>query len=223
MSDPDIVARPAWQALRAVGRRSLPRLVEATLIPSVLIYVIVATTGSLWPAALAALGWAIAALVFRAARGQRISGILGLAVVGLGLRTAFAFLAGSSFVYFLQPIIGALVIASVFFASLLTVRPMVARLAEDFCPLTPEVVAHPRVQTLFRRLTVLWGAVNVVNATLTFWLLSTLSTQQFVLVKTVGGLSLTVAAITTTVICAVRLSRREGLLHGIALHGLALR
>jgi len=66
-----------------------------------------------------------------------------LAVPGLSIRTAVAFASGSTFVYFLQPVLDNTVVASLFLLSLATARPVVARLAADFFPMTDDI-AKPR-------------------------------------------------------------------------------
>ena len=72
--------------LKMVGRRSLPSLIEATIIPSILFYVFLVTVG---PAAamLAALTWAYGSVLRRFVSRQRIPGVLQLAVAGLTIRT----------------------------------------------------------------------------------------------------------------------------------------
>jgi hypothetical protein len=211
-----------WAALRAVARHALPRMVEATLIPTVLLYTGLAVTGVLWPGAVAALTWAAGVLVFRMLRGHRVTAILVLAVLGLSIRTLVVMLAGSTFWYFLQPVLTTLAVGALFVASLFTLRPMVARLAHDFCPLTEDITDRPRVKILFRRLTVLWAAVNGVNAVVTFWLLSSLSAQRFIAAKTLSSTVITWSAVAVTVVTAVRVSRHEGLHHSIA-NGRGLR
>src|SRR3954454_13006002 len=71
---------------------------------------------------------------------------------------------------------------------------------------------RPRVRRLFHRLTLMWGLVIVVKGSLTLWLLVSLSTVDFVLIK--GGviISITLATATATVIWSVLVGRREGLL-----------
>jgi hypothetical protein len=58
----------------------------------------------------------------------------------------------------------------------------------------------------------LWGLVILVKAIVTFWLLTSLSTVDFVLIK--GGviLTLTLTAVAVTVVWSVVVGRQEGLL-----------
>ena len=59
--------------------------------------------------------------------------------------------------YFLQPVATTLALALVFFGSLMFGRPMIARMASDFCPLAPEIACRPGVVRLFSGLTLLWA------------------------------------------------------------------
>ena len=114
--------------------------------------------------------------------GHRLPGILQLAVIGLTVRTIVGILSGT-FMYFLQPVATTLALAFVFFGSLLFGRPMIARMASDFCPLSPEIASRPGVVRLFSGLTLLWAIVHLLSAATTFTMLVSLSTPTFVAVK----------------------------------------
>jgi uncharacterized membrane protein len=168
-------------------------------------------TGSVWPGAIAALAWALLLLVGRALRSRRIPGILVLAVIGLTIRTTVAMASGSTFLYFLQPVITTMVVAVVFLASLRTDRPMVARLAQDFCPLTKDITDRAGVKSHFRRLTVMWSGVNVLNGLITLWLLLALQSSSFLAMKTLTVAVVTYSAVAVTVAASLRVCRKEGL------------
>src|SRR6476659_9667821 len=123
--------------IRAVGRRMVPYLVEATIIPTTLFYVFLITFELKW-AIVAALGWTYAAIGRRLVTGSPISGLLVLATLGISVRTVVYLLSGSGFVYFLQPIMRTVATAAVFAVSVGIGRPLIARFAGDFCPLTPD-------------------------------------------------------------------------------------
>ena len=125
----------------------------------------------MWTAILVALGWSYGAIAFRALTGRRTSGLLLLTALLITARTALALLTDSTFVYFLQPIVSDGVVATAFLLSLVTARPMVARLAGDFYPMDHELAMRPRVRRLFRHLTVLWALLGLGKAMLTLWLL----------------------------------------------------
>ena len=71
------------------------------------------------------------------------------------------------------------------------------------------VAASPAVRRLFRRLTLLWGLVILVKGTITFWLLTSLSTVDFVLIKGGAILTLTMLAAATTVAWSVVVAARR--------------
>jgi hypothetical protein len=140
------------------------------------------------------------------------SGLLMLTVAVLTARTAFVLVSGDTFFYFLQPAITDVLVAAAFFASLVTARPVVARLASDFFPMSAEVAKRPRIRRLFWRLTFLWALVCLGKASVTVSLLVSQSTMTFVVVKSICLLSITTLAVTATVLAAVWVARKEGLL-----------
>jgi hypothetical protein len=198
------------RVLKVVGRRSLPSLIEATLIPSVLFYVFLITVGPA-EAMLAALTWSYGSVLRRFVSGQRIPGVLQLAVAGLTVRTVVGLLSGT-FMYFLQPIATTLALSLVFLGSLWWGRPMIARMASDFCPLDPEITNRPAVIKLFSGLTLMWAGVHLLSAGMTFTLLVSLPTTTFVPLKTVFSLAITVSAVVFTVLWAMRIAKAEHLI-----------
>ena len=197
------------RVLKVVGRRSLPSLIEATVIPAVLFYVFFTTLGPT-PAMLAVLVWSYGAVLRRLISGHGIPGILQLAVVGLTVRTIVGILSGT-FMYFLQPVATTLALALVFFGSLMFGRPMIARMASDFCPLAPEIAGRPGVVHLFSGLTLLWAGVHLLSAATTFTLLVSLSTPMFLAVRSFVSLAITISAIVLTVSWSIRTARAEDL------------
>ena len=169
---------------------------------------------------IAALCWSYGALARRLVFGRGIPPILLLTLVGLTVRSIAALGTRSAFVYFLQPILGTVAVAGIFLLSLFG-RPLVGRLAADFCPLTPDVAGRPGVLRLFRGLTILWAGVNLVTAATTFALLITLPITVFVAAKTLSGLVITASGVILTVSWSLRTARREGLLSAGSM-GLAL-
>lgn len=202
---------PKRTVLAIVARRGGPKVLEASIVPAVL-FLGCLTWGSLGLAYASALVWTYGCLLRRVATGRRVSGVLVLASVGVTVRTALAVASGSSFVYFLQPIIGTVVTGGVFLASLVVGRPLIAKLAHDFWPITAEQAERPGVVALMRGLTVLWAGVNLATATTTFVLLSTLPMTAFVAAKQASGLAITCTAIVVTVIWSHRVAVAEGVL-----------
>jgi len=197
------------RVLETVGRRSLPSLIEATVVPAVLFYVFFTTLGPI-SAMLSVLVWSYSAVIRRLLTGHGVPGVLQLAVIALTVRTIVGILSGT-FMYFLQPVATTLALALVFFGSLMFGRPMIARMATDFCPLAPEIATRPGVVRLFSGLTLLWAGVHLLSAATTFTLLVSLPTTTFVAVKGVVSLAITISAIVLTVSWSIRTARAEDL------------
>jgi hypothetical protein len=168
--------------------------------------------GNIWSALIVALLWCYGSMAWRMSRRKRASGLLILTVAGLTAKTVFALASGSTWFYFLQPAIADSLIAALFIASLMTARPLVARVAHDFYPMDSDVAARPKVQQLFWRLTLFWAFVCLSKAVLTVWLLQSMSTVSFVAIKGALMTGILLAATAITVAAAVRVARSEGLL-----------
>jgi hypothetical protein len=181
------------------------------VIPGALFYVCF-TVANVWVAILMALGWSYGALAFRALTGRRTSGLLVLTAILLTGRTVITFATGSTFLYFLQPVISDGVVGTTFLLSLVTARPVVARLAGDFYPMDHEVAMRPRVRRLFWHLTMLWALLCLGKATMTMWLLQSASLDTLVLVKTISVPTINILAALATITAAVAVARKEGLL-----------
>jgi hypothetical protein len=104
----------------------------------------------------------------------------------------------------------------VFLGSVVIGRPLVARLAHDFCPIHPDVAVRQPVARLFAGLTVLWAVVHIVIAAATFAMLVTLPVAEFVALKTATSFSVSAAAVVVTVVWALRIARDEGLVMAVA-------
>jgi hypothetical protein len=203
----------------AVVRRLVPYLVEATLVPLVLFYGFLIAV-DLTAAFLAAVAWTYSAVVRRILTRRPIPGLLVLACLGITVRTAVYLCSGSSFVYFVQPILRTAATAAVLAASVVIGRPLIARFASDFCPLSAEVQVRPAVVGLFRRLTFLWAGVNLAAAGASLTLLFTVPTAVFVGAATLAAWILTGTGVVFTVADAVRTARSEGLATAVAPNGL---
>ena len=195
----------------AVVRRGGPRLLEASLLPSLLFWACL-TLGSIGMAYVAAIAWTYGCLLRRVVRGDAITGVLVLASVGITVRTALAVGSGSTFVYFAQPIIGTALTGTAFLVSLAIGRPLIGKLAHDFWPITPEQAQLPSVKRLMRRLTALWALVNFATATMTFVLLRSLSIGSYVAAKQLTGWTITITAVLLTIGWAHRTASDEGII-----------
>jgi hypothetical protein len=196
--------------LTAVARRGLPGIIEASLVPSAIFAIVTGAFGAT-TAMLAVLVWGFATILRRVLTGRPIPSVLVLAMFGLTVKTLVGVVSGSTFAYFLQPIATTAAIGAVFFGSVLIGRPVIARIAHDFCPISPEVASRPSVVRLFAGLTVLWATVQLVNAGATLGMLFSLPTTLFVVLKPATSLLISAAAVTVTVCWALRTARREEL------------
>ena len=222
----DVEPEPGWRlhpgklsVIGAVTKRLVPYLVEATFIPLLLFYLFLMTI-DLTAAFLAAMAWTYATMARRLVGRRPIPALLVLSCLGITMRTALYFGSGSSFVYFVQPILRTGLTAVVLGASVLVGRPLIARFASDFCPLTPEVQVRPGIVKLFRRLTYIWAGVNLVAATVSLTLLLTVPTAIFVGTATLAAWALTCTGVVLTVTDAIRTARSEGLATAIGPNGL---
>lgn len=197
--------------IRTLARRSLPHVLEGTLVPVALFYGslrLIGPTGAL----AAALAWSYAAVLRRLILRRRIPGLLLLGTLALTVRTAIPLATGSLFVYFLQPTIGTVAMAAALLLSLPTGRPLAERVAADFLPLPPALLAHPVTRRLFSRITLLWAFVLLANAGMTITLLLTEEIATFVLTRTVASFLLTGSAVIGSTAWFRRSLRRHGLL-----------
>jgi hypothetical protein len=201
--------------LRAVARRTFPRMLEASIVPALLLYLIVLLfTFEL--ATLAIVAWTFGAVARRRYHQQPVPGLLVLAAVGVTVRTALALWSGSTVVYFLQPIGATTAVALLFLASVAFGRPLVGRLAADFFPFAPEIADLPAVVRLFRGLTVLWSVVQLVKAAATLAMLGTMPVTTYIACRTIATLALTAIGIYLTITWSLRTARREGLTFAMA-------
>jgi intracellular septation protein A len=203
--------RPPVPHLREVIARVAVSLGIAVVAPALLLWAMLAIFNV--PAAvIVALVWMVGAMSWRWATGRPVSGLLLLTVGILALKTAFTLATGNTFIYFAQPVLVDIAVAGIFLGSLWSARPAIARLAPEFYPMDATVAARPEVRAHFRRLTLMWGLVILVKGSITLWLLETLSTVNFVLIKGGAIITLTLTAAVVTVVWSVIVGRREGLL-----------
>jgi uncharacterized membrane protein len=202
---------PTRPTLGSIVRRVAVSLLVACAVPATL-FAGLTTLWGVWVAIGAALAWSYGAIAWRAVTGRRASGLLWLTAAVLTGRTLIALAADSTFFYFLQPILSDAVLATVFVGSLLTAKPMVARLAGDFYPMDDELHLRPGIRRLFRNLTVLWAVLCLAKAGVTLWMLLSLSLELFVVLNSATAMSVNALAAAATIAVAALVARREGLL-----------
>jgi len=203
-------ALPRRHVLAAVARRGLPGIVEASLVPSAIFLIATGSFGAT-TAMIAVLVWGYGTILHRVLRGKDVPSVLVLAMFGLTVKTLVGVVSGSTFAYFLQPVATTIAVGGLFFGSVLIGRPLIARIAHDFCPISPEVAARPSVMRLFAGLTLLWATVQLINAGATLGMLFSLPTTLFVVLKPAASLLISATAVTVTVCWALRTAHREEL------------
>jgi intracellular septation protein A len=176
-------------ALPGQLRQVAQHLVEGVLAPLGLFYLMLTLT-NLTGALLAALGWGLAALVSRLVTRSPIPAVLALTTGLLVVRTAIGYITGSVFLYFLQPTLQNFLIAFVLLITLRLRRPLIARLADDFCAFPAALTGNVRVQRFFRRVSLLWALVFVTNGITTLYVLARATVGDFLLVTTAGSFTL---------------------------------
>ncbi len=194
-----------------IAVRVAASLTTAVFMPAVLLWATLVLF-NIAAAVIVVLAWMVGAVALRRVCGKPVSGLLMLTLTVMAIRTAFTLVTGSTFIYFIQPVFADVTVATLFLGSLATTRPVIARLAPDFYPMAAEVTARTEMRALFRQLTLMWGVVILAKATITFWLLETLSTVNFVLIKGGAVITLTLTAVLVTLVWSVVVGRQTGLL-----------
>jgi len=202
---------PVPPPMKAVLVRTLVSLSLAVIAPAALFWATMITFNVYAAVSVALVGMVIA-MCWRWATNRPVSRLLVLTLVIMVIRTAFTLATGNTFVYFLQPVFADAFVAALFLGSLWSSQPMVARIAPDFYPLDGSLAARPRVVRLFRRLTLLWGLVVVAKGATTLVLLMSQSTVDFVVIKSLAIVALTLLAALATVAMSAVVGRQEGLL-----------
>jgi hypothetical protein len=187
---PHVIDMPGW---RPIVRHAFTRMFLVTLLPMATFYWTLSLFG-LRTAAVVTASLYYAALLSRAVRKKPVLAAGLLAAGLLSLRTVVVFCTGSAFLYFIQPVIGTLAVATLFAATAIAGRPVLDRLAHDFCAFPDELSTRLRQGRFFNRLSVVWATTYALNAVGTVWLLTNASLNGFILFKSVLGPAITVAA-----------------------------
>jgi uncharacterized membrane protein len=186
-----IIDMPGW---RPIAKRASTTIVLASLLPMAVFYTSMALFG-LRTAVLATVAWYYAGLLLRVVRRKPV---LAAALLGAGLlsiRALVTFITGSAFLYFLQPVAGTVATATFFAITALAGRPVLDRLAHEFCPFPEELSEHLRSAQFFSRLSAVWSLTYFINAAGTVWLLTNSSLTGFIVMKSVLSPLLVTAAI----------------------------
>lgn len=183
---------PHW---REMARHALVPLLESTVIPLGLFAVLLHTAGfdaGLW----AALSWSGLAITARLIRRRALPAILLLSTAILVVRTVVGLWTGSALLYFLQPSAQNFLFAGALLVTLVGGgRPLLARLAEDFVAFPETLTSRPKVQQFFRRVSLLWAAVFVINGVTTVTTLALSTVEEYLVVSTAGSWSVVAVGI----------------------------
>jgi hypothetical protein len=204
---PQLIEMPGW---RPIVRQVLTRTVLVSLLPMAVFY----TTLSLYGVRTAALVTASLYYVGLLSRVLRRKPVLAAALLAAGLlalRTVIVFITGSAFIYFLQPVAGTIAVATAFAATALAGRPVLERLAHEFCPIAPDLSEQLRSAQFFSWLSLVWTLTYGVNAVGTVWLLTTSSLHGFIMIKAFLGPLLTATAALITYLLFRSTVRRRNL------------
>lgn len=196
--------------LRSVARRASLRILEGVVVPLALFLVALHLLG-VWGAMTVGLAWVYGLIALRACMRKPIPGVLLLGALTLTTRTIIAFASHSVVIYFLQPSLGTVLVGAAFLVSVALDRPLAARLAIDFCPLSAEVRANEHVRRFFREISLLWAFAQAANAGITIWLLFSQSIGTFVVLRSVVSASVTIVGIVASVLWFRRSMHRNGI------------
>ncbi len=100
-------------------------------------------------------------------------------------------------------------IGIVILASALVGRPVVLRIARDFCPLPVDSMRDPHLRRFFLGISFLWGAHQLLNSGITLWLLVSQSVSTYVVTRAAMSWTLSALAIGVTVVWFLRMNRRR--------------
>jgi uncharacterized membrane protein len=179
-SAPVTVDLPSW---RVVAKQGARHLVENTLAPLAVFYIALVTVGLMW-AFVSALGLCYATLAVRLVRRQPVPAMLLLGVALITARGVIGLATGSVFLYFLQPSLGNFAIGALFLGTVAIGRPLVARLAGEFCGFPDEVVKHHRLRSFFRQVSLIWATVFCINGAVAIWMLVSVPVGQYLVLST---------------------------------------
>lgn len=151
--------------LRATVVRSVRLLLEAVVVPTVLLAIllhVIGTTRSI----LVAVGWCALAITFRWYVDRRLPGTLLLGSAALAVKAAIALASGSILIYLLQPVLGSVVMALLFLGSAAFGRPITLRLARDFVHVPADILDKRGVRRMFTEVAVIWGFSRIIDVAL---------------------------------------------------------
>ncbi|RJL32050.1 VC0807 family protein [Bailinhaonella thermotolerans] len=194
--------RPTHFELPRLGpllRHAAPRVAESMIAPVVISYTALVLAGAAW-SVLAAMAWVYGGIAWRLARRHPVPGTVVLAAIAITARGVAAIATGNLVFFFLPPCLGVLGVSMAFFASVPLGRPLAERVTTDLVPLPDWVRADAPMRTFFRRISLMWGLVQFLNAAVSIWLLLTLTPGGYLVVRSVAIVTLMGAAALVSVL-----------------------
>jgi len=186
-------------SLRQIAARAIPQVLDGAILP-LTIFLLVDGIAGIWFAMVAGLGWSGVAILRRMRRSRRVPAMVVVGTVTLAVRSALVLTTGSAFLYFLQPTVGTAVIAVGFLASVAMRKPLSRRFAGDFVALPRDLLREARVHTFFMRNSLMWAVVGLLNASIAYALLVSLTPATFAAVQTAIFLAVTIIAVGVSVL-----------------------
>ena len=199
---------------RQFARRIVPQGIEGVLFPMCVFWLGQHFLG-LTVAIAGGLACCASTITWRLVTKRQIHGLLLVGALALVARSVLGMWTGSSFLYFLQPIVGTMFIAVAFLVSVWIQRPLAQRFASDFCDIPAHVYEERSVHQYFQRCSLMWAAVSVTNTLVTLWLLTTQSVGTFVIAKTALTIGANFGAVLVSVMWFKRIVARHSL-HDLA-------
>jgi uncharacterized membrane protein len=176
-SGPITVDLPCW---RTVAKQGARHLLENTVAPLGAFYIALVTLGLTW-AFVSGLALCYGTVAVRLIRRQKLPALLLLAVALITARAVIGLATGSAFLYFLQPSLGNFAIGALFLGTVAVGRPIIAKLAGEFCGFPEEVVGHHRLRSFFRQVSLIWATVFCINGAVAIWMLVSVPLRQYLL------------------------------------------
>ncbi len=167
----------------SIFRRASGSVVEGVVAPLVVFWLMLRWT-DLRVALLSSLVWSYLALGRRILKGESVTFLLGLGTVLLTLRTVVSLVTNNPFVYFALPAVCSFGVALFLSATAVRGRPATRRFVLDLCPLDEEALSSRAVRRFMVKVSYLWTAALVVEATATLWLLLSTPVATFVIERT---------------------------------------
>lgn len=164
---------------RLIAPKALGNLIVGGVVPSVLFLAGRRTAGLAAAVALTA-GWNCSWQALRWLKRKPLSGLLMLGMLELGLRTTVGLTLHSARLFFLAPAVATAITGAVYIVSSARSRPLLAMVVADLVP-TPLVdLSHPAARDVIRRLSILYGAEQILVATISVLMILDLTTTQYV-------------------------------------------